>query len=114
MDEPCGSGPVHVVARDYSCRSGMDILDPFPQGYAYTREIGLVGVLSKVVDTVIDTRINKAVTFHDIIHGFSAGRVKGTAIVELNSLYMDTIFLVFLILIKLYDNLDEGRLLKTF
>ena len=55
---------------------------------------------------VIDTRIKKAVTFHDVLHGFHIGRGMGTSIMELNiaqdlaSVDQDPIFLVFLDLQK--------------
>ena len=68
---------------------------------------------------VIDTRIKKAVTFHDVLHGFHIGRGMGTSIMELNiaqdlaSVDQDPIFLVFLDLRKAYDNLDRGRLLQS-
>ena len=49
-----------------------------------TRWIGLLGVLCKVTEAIIDKRIKKAMTFHDILHGFCAGRGMRTAIMELN------------------------------
>ena len=58
--------------------------------------------------------------FHNAIHGFSAGRLTRIAIVELKLAQVlecvdkYTIFLVFLILRKSYENLDQGWLLKTF
>ena len=68
---------------------------------------------------VIDTRIKKAVTFHDVLHGFHIGRGMGTSIMELKlaqdlaSVDQDPIFLVFLDLRKSYDNLYHGYLLQT-
>ena len=57
--------------------------------------------------------------FHDVLHGFHAGRGTWTSIVELNfaqdlaSVDRGPLFLVLLDLQKAYDNLDCGRLLKT-
>ena len=41
--------------------------------------IGLVEVLWKVVASLLNCRITAAISFHDTIHGFWAGRGKGTA-----------------------------------
>ena len=63
--------------------------------------------------------LNMAAIFHDVFRGFRAGRVTETAIVELNltqelaSVDQDPLFLVFLHLRKVYDNLYHGWLLKT-
>ena len=63
-------------------------------------------VLWKVMEGIIDARIKKAVTFHDVLHKFCAGKGTGTAIMELKltqemtSLDQDLILLVFLDLIK--------------
>ena len=76
-------------------------------------------VFWKVMEAIIDTRIKKAVTFHDILHGFFAGRVTGSAIMELKlvqeleSVYQYLPVLVFLDLRKAYYNLECGWLLKT-
>ena len=72
-----------------------------------------------MMQAIIDTRIKKAVTFHIILHGFRAGRVTGTDVIklklarELESLDNETLFLVFLDLMKAYDNLNSVRILKT-
>ena len=69
--------------------------------------------------SIIDTCIKKFVMFHEVLHVFCVGRVIGTAIMELNltqelaSVEQNPLLLVFLDLIKAYDNLDCGRLLKT-
>ena len=66
---------------------------------------------------VIDTRIKKAVTFHDVLHRFHAGRIIGTSIVDLNlvqelaSIDQDPKLLVLLYICKSYDNLDRDFLL---
>ena len=37
----------------------------------------------KVVESVIDTQIKMVVQFHDVLHGFRAGKGAGTTIMEL-------------------------------
>ena len=89
------------------------------KGNADTRRIALLEVVWKVVEAVIDTQIKSVVQLHYVLHGFCTGRGIGTAIMdlrlaqELENVYHDPIFLVFLDLRKLYDNLDRGRLLQT-
>ena len=46
--------------------------------------MGLLEVLWKVMGEVIDTRIKKAMLFHELLHRFCAGRGMGTAIMEIN------------------------------
>ena len=71
------------------------------------------------MEAVINTCINKAVVFYDVIHRFPAGRGTGTAIMdikisqELASVDHDPIFLMFLDLQKAYENLDPSNLLHT-
>ena len=40
----------------------------------------MLEVMWKVVEGVIDTLVKAAVQFHDVLHGFHAGRGTGTAI----------------------------------
>ena len=42
--------------------------------------IGLLEVVWKLLEAVIDTKIKPVVQFHDVFHRFSAGRGAGTAI----------------------------------
>ena len=71
------------------------------------------------MEEIIDTRIKKDVTFHDILHVFFVGSGTVTVIIKLNlaqymnSVYHDPLLLVFLDLIKPYDKLALGQLLKT-
>ena len=71
------------------------------------------------MEVIIDTRINKDVTFHDILHIFRVGVGMGKNIMELNrsqdmeSVDQDPLFLVFLDLRRAYDNLFCGLILKT-
>ena len=54
-----------------------------PKGNIDTQWIGLLKVLWKVIGAIIDTRIKKAVTFHDVFNGFHVGRGMGTATMEI-------------------------------
>ena len=75
--------------------------------------------ICKVVEAVINTRIKLVVQLHDVLHGFCTGRGTGNFIMEIKlvqelaSVDQDPKFLVFLDLIKAYDNLDQGLLLQT-
>ena len=57
--------------------------------------------------------------FHEILHGFRVGRGTGTPIMEMKlvqelaSVDQDPLLLVFLDLRKLYEKLDNDRLLNT-
>ena len=68
---------------------------------------------------VIHTQIISVVQFHDILHGFCAGRGAETAIIELKlsqglaSVYQDPLFLLRVDKRKAYDNLDHGQILQT-
>ena len=81
--------------------------------------IRLLEVVWKVVEAVIDTRINTVVQFHDVLHGFCAGRGTGTSIMELKitqeleSVDQYSLFLVLFDLRKAYNNLYLGRLIQT-
>ena len=71
------------------------------------------------MEVIIDTRINMAAMFHDVLHGFCAGRGTWIVIMELklaqglSSVDQEPLLLVLLDLIKAYNNLYCGRLLKT-
>ena len=72
------------------------------------------------MEDIIDTHINKAVNFNDVLHRFCVGRVTGTDIMELNlsheltNVDQEPLLLVYIDLRKAYNNLDCGRILKTF
>ena len=90
-----------------------------PKEHAYTRGIGNLGVLCKVVEAIIYTQINIVVTFHDVLHGLRAKIGAGMTIMELkvvqkiDSIDQDPLLLVLLDLKKAYDNQDHGRNLQT-
>ena len=54
-----------------------------PEGNLDTRGIGILEVLWKLMEAVIDTRINRILFFHYVHHGFRGGVGTGTSIVEL-------------------------------
>ena len=72
-----------------------------------------------VLDSIIETLLRASVRLHNVLHGFCAGRVMETAIMdlklaqELASADQDPLFLVFLDLRKAYDTVDCGLLLTT-
>ena len=82
--------------------------------------IGLLEVLWKLIEAIIDTRVRATVTLHDALHGFIAGRGTGTAILEaklhheLAGIRKMPLFQVYLDLRKAYNTIDRPRLLQTF
>ena len=46
------------------------------------RGIGLVEVMWKVMAVILNCRLTSSITFHDVLHGFRAGRGTGTATLE--------------------------------
>ena len=53
-----------------------------PKGKKEYRGIGLVEVTWKVVAAILHRRLTTAITYHDALHGFRAGRGTGTANLE--------------------------------
>ena len=62
---------------------GWTVLVLIPKGNADTRGIRLLGVIWKVVEAVIDTRIKTVAKFYDVLHEFHIGRGREDAIMEL-------------------------------
>ena len=62
---------------------GWNVLVLITKANADTWGIGLLEVVWKVVEAVIETWIKSLVQFHNEMHGFCAGREAGTAITEL-------------------------------
>ena len=95
------------------------ILAIIPKGQHDSRGIGLIEVLLKLLEAIIDTRIKETVQFHDVLHGFRAHRGTGSAILEvklfmeLASIQLAPLYLIFLDLRKAYDTLDRERLIAT-
>ena len=76
---------------------------------------GLVEVMWKVVAAILNLRLTASITFHNLLHGFWAGRGTGTANLEakllqqLADLMEEVLYMIFLDLHKAYDALDRSR-----
>ena len=55
-------------------------------GGTYFRVIGLVGVIWKEISGIIYCRLSSSIHFHDVLHGFCAGRGTGTTTLKENLL----------------------------
>ena len=79
------------------------------------RGIVLVEVMWKVVAVILNRRLTSSITFHDVLHGFRAGRRTGTATLEskllqqLAAMKEEVLYVIFLDLTKVYDSLDRSR-----
>ena len=88
-----------------------------PKGKGDYRGIGLVAVLWKVVEVILNRRLTSSITFHDVLHGFRADRGTGTATLEakllqqLAAMREEVLYVIFLDLTKAYDALDRSRCL---
>ena len=88
-----------------------------PKGKKYYWGIGLVEVMWKVVAAILNRRFTASITYHDVLHGFSAGCGMGTATLEakllqqLAALREEVLYVIFLDLHKAYDALDRFRCL---
>ena len=95
------------------------ILVLIPKGNTDTRRIGLLELLWKVVEAIIDTRLRESFFLHNALHRFCAGRGMGTAILKLNleqefdRVDQYPLFLVFLEPQKAYDTVYGPHLLTT-
>ena len=71
----------------------------------------------KVVVVILNRRFTSSITFHDVLHGFWAGRGTGTATLEakliqqLSAMREEVLYVIFLDLTKAYDALDRSRCL---
>ena len=84
-----------------------------PQGVGTDfRGVGLVEVLWKDISGIINYRLSYYIQFHDIMHGFHAGRGTGTATLKANllqkiiSMWYIVFHNIFVNLSKSYDALD--------
>ena len=74
-------------------------------------------VLWKVVAVILNRRLTSSITFHDVLHGFRAGRDKGTTTLEakllqqLAAMREEVLYVIFMDLTKAYDALDRSRCL---
>ena len=93
----------------------IQVLLPKPNGG--TRGIGLLEVVWKLMEAIIDTRVKNAVQFHDCLHGFRAKRGTDTAIIEakliqqLASLFGVALFDCFIDLKEAFDSVDHDEAL---
>jgi len=89
-----------------------------PKGGGDYRGIGLLEIVWKVIESIINRRIAGKVHFHDSLHGFIAKRGTGTACIEakllqqLSKMVQKTLYYIFLDLRKAYDTVDRERLLE--
>ena len=86
-----------------------------PKGGKYYCGIGLVEVMWKVVEAVLNLLLMASITFYNFLHGFRAGRGAGTYILEaklhqqLAALREEVLHVIFLDLHRAYDALDRSR-----
>lgn len=101
-------------------RAKWSILCLLPKPGGGTRGIGLIEIVWKLVEAIIDTRLKQVIRFHDAIHGFTKQRGTGTAIIEaklqqeLCHIRNVALYQVYLDLHKAYDKLHRKRALATF
>ena len=85
-----------------------------PKGRKKYRGIGLVEVMWKVVAEILHRWLATAITYHNFLHGFWAGRSTGTATLKANLLQQladmreEVLYVIFLDLHKAYDALDRS------
>ena len=86
-------------------------------GGTHFRGIVLVEVPWKAISGIINCRLSSSIHFHDVMHGFRAGRGTSTTTLEAKLLQQfidmrETVFhVIFLDLRKAYDALDRERCL---
>ena len=83
------------------------------KGNVNYREIGLIEFLWKTIPGLINRIIGAPVIYHDNLHRFKAGRVTGTAYLEIKlphkvmAMREEVIYMIFLDLHNVYDNLER-------
>ena len=71
----------------------------------------------KIVTVILNRRFTSSTTFHDVLHGFRAGRGTGTATLkakllqQLAAMREEVLYVIFLDLTKAYYALDRSRCL---
>ena len=72
-------------------------------------------VMWKVVAVILNFRLTSSITFHDVLHGFRAGRGTGTATLEakliqqLAAMREEVLYVIFLDMTKAYAALYRSR-----
>ena len=67
---------------------------------------------------ILNFQLTASITFHDVLHGFCAGRGTGTATLEgkilqqLAAMSEEVLYVIFMYLNKLYDTLEMYRCLE--
>ena len=76
---------------------------------------GIRGEIRKVVAVILNRRFTAAITYHEFLHGFRAGRRTGTATFEIKllqqvaALWEAILHAIFLNMHKAYGALDRSR-----
>ena len=89
-----------------------------PKGEKDYRGIGLVKVMWNVVAAILNCRFTASITYHEVLHGFRAGRGTSTATLkakllqQLAALRGEVLYVIFVDLCKSYDALDRSRCLE--
>jgi hypothetical protein len=98
--------------------TSWSILVLIPKASGGMRGIGLLEVMWKVCSSIINSRLQESIQFHEALHGFRRGRGTGTAILEAKLLMQRAqiqghpLYQIFLDLSKAYDTLDCERTLE--
>ena len=71
------------INGDMSWELGWTILVLIPKRNTYTQGISLLDTLWKVVEAIIDIRLQTSIQFHDVVDRLRAERGTGTAAMEL-------------------------------
>ena len=88
-----------------------------PKGGGGFRGIGLLEIIWKLIESIINRRIMQKVKFHDCLHGFVPKRGTGTGCIEaklvqqLHRIAHKVLFTVFVDLKKAFDTVHRERLL---
>lgn len=89
-----------------------------PKANGDMRGIGLLEIIWKTCSSIINSRLQDSIQFHEALHGFRKQRGTGTAILETKLLMQRAqiqgkpLYMVFLDLSKAYDTLDRERTLE--
>jgi hypothetical protein len=94
------------------------ILVLIPKASGGNRGIGLLEIMWKVISSIINTRLQESIPFHETLHGFRKGHGTGAASLDaklqmqLSHIRSVPLYQLFLDLSKAYDTLDQTRTLQ--